>query len=104
MSGIAFAAVYIAAGLCLSYTIEIQDLRAIEKTSPKTIDRIERKEPLTLHDVAHLSKQKISAETIIAYMKEIQSAYNLTQPQIRQLQTYGVSQKVIDYMILSGLK
>ena len=49
-----------------------------------------------------LSQSGVSDDTILDYMKETTSTYNLSQAQVRRLQDAGVSQRVIDDMKSSG--
>lgn len=79
--------------------IDEQDRKLMEKSSPRTIDRMDRGEPLTINDVIKLSQSGVNSETIIGYMQNTHSVYNLSQTQIRRLQDAGVSSQVIDYMI-----
>ena len=95
------AAGAIAGGL-IGAALDEQDRRVMERTSPRTVDRMDRGEPLTVNDVIKLSQGGVSDETIINYMDQMSSTYNLSQAQIRRLQDAGVSQRVINYMIDSG--
>jgi hypothetical protein len=74
----------------------------MEKASPRTVDRMDRGDPLTLNDVIKLSLTGVSDDTIIEYMKNTNSRYNLSQSQIRRLHDAGVSKNVIDFMVESG--
>ncbi|HEV7736370.1 MAG TPA: hypothetical protein VGO47_03220 [Chlamydiales bacterium] len=91
----------IGAGLIGAYLDE-QDRRVMEKASPRTVDRMDRGDPLTLNDIIKLTHADVSDDTIIIYMQNTGSTYNLSQSQIRRLQDVGVSQNVIDYMIKTG--
>ena len=82
--------------------LDQQDRRVMEKSSPRTVDRIDRDEPLTLTDIIKLSQSGITDETIIDYIKESNASYMLSQAQIRRLKEAGVSPRVIDFMIASG--
>jgi hypothetical protein len=81
--------------------LDEQDRRVMERASPRTIDRMDRSEPLTMNDVIKLSQAGVGDDTIINYMKESHSSYTLSQAQIRRLQDGGVSERVIQYMIAS---
>ncbi len=85
-------------GSIASATLDEQDRRVMEKLSPRTLDRMDRNEPLTINDVIKLSQGGVSDDAIIRYMKESQSGYQLTQMQVRRLQDAGVSQRVINIM------
>jgi uncharacterized protein YcfJ len=89
-------------GGIIGAVLDEQDRRIMEKSSPRTVDRMDRGDPLTLNDVIKLSLAGVSDETIILYMKNTGSTYNLSQSQIRRLHDSGVSKGVINYMIESS--
>lgn len=95
------AAGIIAGGL-IGVVLDEQDRKVMERSSPRTVDRMERGDPLTINDVIKLSQSGVSDETIIHYMKETQISYNLSHAQIRRLQEAGVSERVVSYMVDSG--
>jgi surface antigen len=82
--------------------LDEQDRKVMDRTSPRTVERMERGEPLTVNDIIKLSQGGISDDTIINYMQQTASSYNLSQAQIRRLQDAGVSQRVINFMVDSG--
>jgi outer membrane lipoprotein SlyB len=95
------AAGVIAGGL-VGAVLDEQDRRVMERSSPRTVDRMDRGEPLTINDVIKLSQSGVSDDAIMGYMKETTSSYSLSHAQIRRLQDAGVSQRVINDMIDSG--
>jgi hypothetical protein len=90
------------AGGVVGASLDEQDRKVMERTSPRTVDRMDRKEPLTVNDVIKLSQGGVSDESIIRYLQQTGSTYNLSQAQIRRLQDAGVSQRVVNYMVDSG--
>lgn len=92
----------ILAGGLIGAALDEQDRRVMERSSPRTVDRMDRGEPLTINDVIKLSLGGVSDDTMMGYMRETGSSYSLSQAQIRRLQDAGVSQRVINYMIDSG--
>ena len=86
----------------MAMPLDDQDRKVMEKTSPRTAERMDRGEPLTVNDIIKLSQGSVSDDTIIQYMQQMQTTYNLSQAQIRRLQDAGVSQRVVNYMIDSG--
>lgn len=94
------AAGVIAGGL-IGAALDEQDRRVMERNSPRTVDRMDRGEPLTINDVIKLSQSGVSDDSIIRYMTDTSSYYTLSQAQIRRLQDAGVSQRVINEMIAS---
>lgn len=89
-------------GRLISATLDEQDRRVMDRTSPRTVERMERGEPLTINDIIKLSQGGVNDSTILNYMSETDSNYTLSQAQIRRLQDAGVSQRVIDFMVDSG--
>jgi uncharacterized protein YcfJ len=90
------------AGGLVGAALDEQDRKVMERTSPRTVDRMDRSEPLTVNDIIKLSQGGVSDESIIHYLQQTGTTYNLSQAQIRRLQDAGVSQRVINYMIDSG--
>ena len=95
------AAGVIAGGL-IGAALDEQDRKVMEKSSPRTVDRMDRGDPLTINDVIKLSQGGVSDSTILEYMRDTGSTYSLSQAQIRRLQDAGVSQRVINYMVDTG--
>jgi uncharacterized protein YcfJ len=96
------SAVGVIGGGLIGVALDMQDRKVMERSSPRTVDRMDRTEPLTINDVIKLSQGGVSDDTILKYMDESHSIYNLSQAQIRRLQEGGVSQRVIQFMIHSG--
>jgi outer membrane lipoprotein SlyB len=88
----------VVAGGLVGAILDAQDRKIMEQSSPRTVDRMDRGEPLTLSDVIKLSQGGVSDDAIIIYLRDTKSTYNLSQTQIRRLQDAGVSQRVIDFM------
>lgn len=92
------AAAVVTGGL-LGAILDRQDRKVIEKNSPRTVDRIDRQEPLTISDVIKLTQSGISDDAILHYLNETKSFYQLSQAQVRRLHESGVSQRVINFMM-----
>lgn len=95
------AAGVIAGGL-VGATLDEQDRKVMERASPRTVDRMDRGEALTINDIIKLSQSGVSDDSIMQYIRETTSSYNLSQAQVRRLQDAGVSQRVINDMIATG--
>jgi uncharacterized protein YcfJ len=87
------------AGGIIGAALDEQDRKVMEHSSPRTVDRMDRGEPLTLNDIIKLSQGGVNDDTIINYIRDTKSSYTLSQAQVRRLQDSGVSQRVINYMI-----
>ncbi|MBI3508552.1 MAG: hypothetical protein HY069_02795 [Chlamydiia bacterium] len=79
--------------------LDRQDRHVMEQASPRTVERMDRKEPLTLSDIIKLSQSGISDDAIIHYLKQSQTLYPLTQSQTRRMLDAGVSQRVLHAML-----
>jgi len=89
----------IISGGLIGVGLDDRDKRMVEKSSPRTIDRINRQEPLTISDVIKLSQSGVADNTIIEYIDSTDSTYNLSKTQIRRLREAGVSPQIIDFMM-----
>lgn len=89
-------------GGLIGAVLDEQDRKVMERSSPRTVDRMDRGEPLTINDIIKLSQGGVSDDAIARYMQQSISTYRLSQAQIRRLQDAGVSQRIINEMIESG--
>lgn len=89
-------------GGILGASLDEQDRKIMEQSSPRTVERMERGEPLTVNDVIKLHEGSVSDDTVIRYIHDTKTSYNLSQAQIRRLQEAGVSQRLVNYMIDTG--
>ncbi len=92
----------IIAGSIIGAALDIQDRKVMEKSSPRTISRMDKGEPLTINDIIKLSQGGICDDTVIQYIKEQKTVYTLSQSQTKRMREAGVSQRVINSMIESG--
>lgn len=89
-------------GGLIGASLDEQDRKIMEERSPRTVQRMDRGEPLTINDIIKLSQGGVSDDTIIRYIDETHTKYNLSQAQIERLRNGGVSQRVVNYMINTG--
>lgn len=82
--------------------LDMQDRKVMEQSSPRTVERMDRGEPLTINDVIKLSQSGISDAIVLEYMQTTKSIYELTDSQVRRLQGSGVSQRIIQFMLASA--
>lgn len=85
-------------GWIVGAVLDQQDRKIMEQSSPRTVNRMDRGDPLTISDVIKLSQSGVSDEAIITYLRDTKSTYHLSQTQIHRLRDAGVSQRVIHYM------
>lgn len=96
-------AVGVVAGGLVGAALDEHERRVMEKKSPRTVERMDSGEPLTVNDVIKLHQGGVNDDTIIKYIEETQTEYNLSQSQIRRMQRAGISQRLINYMLETGL-
>ncbi len=82
--------------------LDEQDRKIMERSSPRTVERMDKGEPLTYNDIIKLAQGGVSDESIIRYIRETRTTYKLSRYHIHKLQQGGVSQRVINYMIDTG--
>lgn len=90
------------AGGLVGAALDEQDRKIMNQSSPQTVQKMDKGDPLTVDDVIKLSQGGVSDNTIIRYVQDRRTTYNLTQAQISKMQDAGVSQRVINYMVNTG--
>lgn len=60
---------------------------------------MEYNQPIDLNDIMALSKQKVSDEIVLRYLKARRTIYSPAPAEIEQLRAAGVSQVVINYIL-----
>lgn len=77
------------------------DRLIMEEKAPTALEHIDQGKPLTLQDIKDMSRAGIKEDVIINQMHVSQSTYFLSETEIKGLRNAGVSQKVIDAMMLA---
>jgi uncharacterized protein YcfJ len=95
-------AVGVIAGGLVGAALDEQDRKIMEQRSPRTVERMDRGDPLTVGDIIKLSQGGVSDDTIIRYIQETKTSYNLSQIQIDRMREAGVSSRVVNYMVDTG--
>ena len=90
------------AGALIGASLDAQDREMMQQNSPRTVQRIDRGEQLSIDDIKEMSKNGLSDNVIIGQIQSTDSVYFLSTNQIIDLKNSGVSQRVIDYMIQTG--
>ena len=65
-------------GGIIGASLDEQDRQIMERTSPRTVERMDQGEPLTIGDIIKLSQGGISDDTIIKYIEKSKTTYNLS--------------------------
>lgn len=93
------AAAGAATGAIIGASLDDQDRSDIQRTSPQTMNKIDRGEQLSIEDVKNMSESGIADDKIIQIIHSSGTIYHLSSSDVADLQNGGVSQKVIDYML-----
>ena len=89
-------------GAIIGAALESSDRDSLQKQSPRTLNKIDNKEQLSVDDVKKMSKAGLSDNVIISQIQATNSVFYLSTADIIDLKNAGVSQRVIDYMIQTG--
>jgi uncharacterized protein YcfJ len=91
-------------GGLIGYSLDEQDRQTMQQQSPQTLQRIDHGQPLTTEDIKAMSKAGINDDVIISQIQSTGTVFQLSTDQIIDLKNSGVSQKVIDYMVETGIQ
>lgn len=69
---------------------------------PELGQKMQRGAPLALADVQVLTKSGVPDDTTLAYLRSTAAAYQLTTEAIDQLRAAGVSDRVVNYLLLAS--
>ena len=83
----------------IGVALDEQDRKVLSQISPRTIERMDMGQELSINDIIKLAEAGISDETNIRYLKQTKAVYKINQTQINRMQQSGVSQRVIKYLI-----
>lgn len=95
-------AVGAAAGGLIGASLDSDDREVLQQNSPRTVERIDRGQQLSVEDIKEMSENGLSDNVIIGQIQATHSVYYLSTQEIIDLKNTGVSQRVIDYMIQTG--
>jgi hypothetical protein len=70
--------------------------------SPAIYDKMVHGDPLGVSDIIALSRAHVNDAIIIRYIRDHDSVYYLTPPDMDALRANGVSPSVVDYMLQTG--
>lgn len=91
-----------ATGAVIGAALDSSDRSNLEKESPKTLNKIDRGEQLSVDDIKKMSKAGIRDDVIISQIDATHSVFTLSTADIVDLKKSGVSQRVINHMIQTG--
>ena len=82
--------------------LDESDRSSLERQSPRTLKKIDNKEQLSTDDIKIMTRAGLSDETIIQQIDATHTVFYLSSADIVDLKKSGVSQRVINRMILTG--
>lgn len=71
--------------------------------APSTVvEKMQRGSALTFADIQDLARQRVPDETTLAYLRSTKSEYRLNTEIFDQLRAAGVSDRVVNYLLLAS--
>ena len=92
-------AVGVIGGALVGSALDDQDRQNVQRQNPRTLNKIDDGEQLSVYDVISLHKAGISDEKIIDLIQKTNSHFVMNTYKIEKLKKAGVSDTVINYMI-----
>jgi len=92
-------AIGVIGGGLIGAALDEQDAENLKRESPRTYNRVDNGENLTVNDIISMHRAGISDAKIIELIDKTGSVYHLNTYQIDRLKKAGVSDTVINYMM-----
>ncbi|MBP9842275.1 MAG: hypothetical protein KBC64_07645 [Simkaniaceae bacterium] len=92
-------AVGVIGGAVVGSALDDADRQRVEQQNPRTLNRVDNGEELSIHDIIALHASGVSDEKIIELIQKTGSHYTLNTYKIQRLKEAGVSDRVINYMM-----
>jgi hypothetical protein len=86
-------------GALIGAALDSSDRAALQRESPRTMNKVDRGEQLSMKDVEKMSQAGLSDDKIIGAIHSTGSVYHLSSSEVQELKDNGVSQRVIDFML-----
>jgi uncharacterized protein YcfJ len=92
-------AVGVIGGALIGSALDDADRQRVEQQNPRTLNRIDNGEELSIHDIIALHASGVKDDKIIELIQKTNSHYTLNTYKIQRLREAGVSDRVINYMM-----
>ena len=89
-------------GALIGAALDSSDRNNLQQQSPRTLNKIDNREQLSMRDIEKMSQAGISDDKIIGAISSTGSIYYLSTSDVQELRNSGVSQRVIDFMLQTG--
>ncbi len=86
-------------GALIGAALDSSDRDTLRHESPRTMDKIDRGEQLSMQDIKKMSQAGITDDKIIGAIHSTGSVYHLSTSDVQELRNNGVSQRVVDHML-----
>ena len=95
-------AVGAATGAIIGAALDSSDRSNLQKESPRTVNKIDNGEQLSVDDIKKMTRAGLSDDVIISQIDATKSTFSLSTADIVDLKKANVSQRVINHMIQTG--
>lgn len=92
-------AVGIVGGAIVGHLLSEDEHKKVENENPRTAQKVERGQQLSVNDVIALHKSGLGDRKIMDLIDRTGSVYDLSTSQVHRLERAGVSDRVINYMM-----
>jgi hypothetical protein len=86
-------------GGVIAHTMEAQERARLRAQAPATCARVEQGQAPGLADIKAMSRARIRDDVIISQIRTTRATYHLSAAETIDLQSSGVSQRVIEFMV-----
>lgn len=86
-------------GALIGAALDSSDRNTLQQESPRTLNKIDSREQLSMRDIEKMSQAGISDDKIIGAISSTGSVYHLSTSDVQELRNSGVSQRVVDFML-----
>lgn len=87
------------AGGIIGSGMDAQQRERLQQQAPQTYARVDQGQPLQLADIKAMARAGVSDDVIISQIQSTRSVYRLSAADIIDLHNWGVSDRVVNYMI-----
>ena len=97
-----FAGIVLFGGGCVSglRSVKYAEHVVAYDVDSHVLEKMEKRLPLELVEIIHLTEKQVPDSLIIGYIKQEQTIYQLTSDHVTMLTSRGVSKTVVDYFCL----
>lgn len=87
------------AGAGIGAILDAEDRDKVRNNNPRTLDKIDNNQQLSVSDVISLHQSGVSDDKIIELIRQSDTHFNLNEYKLSRLRRAGVSERIIQYML-----